>query len=169
MAKTFGLPDTEIWRTLMPDSPESARQEAFRISEQYVAEELQRLDVLLPYAKETLLKLRNRGYNLTVASNCGTKYLDAVLDSQGLRSLFSHPLCLGSVQGMRKEDILTVHFQRWKKRDAVMIGDRSSDFRAAQHHGVDFVGCAFGFADVEELAGAKTVIHELPELLGLFP
>lgn len=169
MAKTFGLPDVEIWRTLMPSSSEVERREAFTISEQYIVEELQHLDVLLPHARETLDQLMERSYSLTVASNCGTKYLDAVLDSQGLRSVFSHPLCLGSVQGLHKEDILTAHFQRIPKHDAVMIGDRSSDWNAAKAHEIRFIGCAFGFADAAELSGAPTVIHSLPELLELFP
>jgi len=169
IGRTFGLPDVEIWQTLMPDASEAQRQEALAISERFVGEELDRLDVLLPHARETLIELRERGHILTVASNCGTKYLDAVLDSQGLRTLFHRPLCLGSVRGVKKADILSAHFQHLAKTDAVMIGDRSSDWNAAKEHGIQFVGCNFGFAKPEELEGAETVIHTLPDLLKLFP
>jgi len=169
MARTFGLPDVEIWRTLMPNSTDAERQEALAASERFVGEELERLDVLLPHARETLIELDQRGHVLTVASNCGTQYLDAVLDSQGLRSLFQRPLCLGSVRGVQKADILSAHFQHLAKTDAVMIGDRASDWNAAKEHGIQFVGCNFGFAKPEELEGAETVIHTLPDLLKLFP
>ncbi|MCL6547969.1 MAG: HAD hydrolase-like protein, partial [Alicyclobacillus sp.] len=126
-------------------------------------------DVLIPGAREVLTQLRSRGHTLTTASNCGQVYLDTVLDSQGLRALFTQPLCLQTVGGRVKADILAAHFQRFDRRDAVMVGDRASDIEAARAHGIPIIGCALGFGAEEELREADVIVHSLPELLDLFP
>ncbi|MCF8564020.1 HAD family hydrolase [Alicyclobacillus tolerans] len=169
MAKTFGLPDVEIWKMLMPNHSTDERTAAFQMSERLVLENLRSQDVLLPGAMETLSQLKGFGHLLTVASNCGDGYLNTVLDSQGLREFFTHPLCLGTVKGDAKSDILTEHFLRLDKRHAVMIGDRSSDGVAAKAHNIPFVGCAFGFGNAAELDLADVVISQLTDLVTLFP
>lgn len=165
---TFGMPDQTIWNLLLPTGSDSQREEAKRLSDSFIRERMQDTDVLLPHATEVLAALKDTGHTLTTASNCGIDYLDAALDTQGIRPYFTHPLCLGSVQGKRKADILTAHFRRFSKAGAVMVGDRHTDIEAAQEHGIPAVGCAFGFGDPDELAGAVAVIRALPELLPLF-
>ncbi|GMA49637.1 MTA/SAH nucleosidase [Alicyclobacillus contaminans] len=170
MKRTFGLPDADIWATLLPGATESVRQAAYEYTEQWVGNNLCTVDLLLPHARDVLAELQQRGHTLTTASNCGQAYLDAVLDSQGLRPYFTAPLCLGGVGGQRKADILARHFERFEKNTAVMVGDRATDVEAAQAHGIPCIGCHFvDFGDPTELAGAVCVIHQLTELLDLFP
>jgi phosphoglycolate phosphatase len=166
---TFGLPDQEIWRRMLPNASSAERGQALKRSEEAIEQRMRVSNLLLPHAREVLEELKRRGHRLTIASNCGQSYLDSVLDSQGLRDYFDHPLCLESVRGKSKADTLAVHIARFGKDGAVMIGDRASDIRAAAAHGIDSVGCAFGFGDDEELQGATWIIHSLPEVLDLFP
>lgn len=168
MLKTFGMPDQAIWGVLMPTASLDQQNYAHALTDNLIHDRLAEVDVLLPHAVEMLTTLQERGHTLTVASNCGVPYLDAALDSQGIRPFFTHPLCLGSVNGQRKADILTAHFQRFAKSSAVMIGDRRSDIEAAEAHHIPSIGCAFGFGDAVELAGASTIIHSLKELLPMF-
>jgi phosphoglycolate phosphatase len=170
MKQTFGMPDRQIWVTLMPDATPEQRMAALTYTEHLVAKNIFQEDILLPHAREVLSELHRRGHVLTVASNCGTQYLDAVLDGQRIRKFFTAPLCLGSVNGRKKADILERHFQRFAKENAVMVGDRQSDVEAAAAHGIPCIGCGFvGFGKAEELQGAVHIIRSLPELLELFP
>lgn len=169
MNSTFGMPDPQIWETLMPHATNIQRQEAYVLAGEFVQQAILKESILLPHALDVLTELKARKHVLTVASNCGEDYLDAVLDSQGLRPYFTHPLCLGLVRGQQKADILTRHFEHFSRAGSVMVGDRHSDIEAAEHHGIPSVGCSFGFGQDEELRKATTVIRSLPELLPLFP
>jgi phosphoglycolate phosphatase len=169
MKRSLGLPDAQIWEVLMPNATPAERQEAYARCEEFIKETMDSTSILMPGAMEVLSELQARGHILTVASNCGESYLNAVLDSQGLRRFFTNPLCLGSVAGRRKADILARHFERFDRNSAVMVGDRRTDVEAAEEHGVPCIGCAFGFGSEDELQGAAVIIRSLPELLPLFP
>ncbi len=165
--KTFGFTDDEMWKTLMPESTESERALAFELRDSIIVKNMHEASVLLPDAFDVLSKLHQRGHQLTTASNCGTVYLNAVLDSQGIRHFFSSPLCLEMVGGQKKADILTRHFQHFSKENAFMIGDRSSDIEAAHEHEIQGIGCQFGFGEKEELKNADYLITSLFDLLDI--
>lgn len=165
---TYGMPDDAIWAMLMPDASEARRQAAFAAAEERIQVGMYERDLLFPHARAVLSELAARGNVLTTASNCGQPYLDAVLDSQEIRTLFTRPLCLGSVSGSRKADILKVHFEHFDKHTAVMVGDRSSDIEAANEHGIPSIACTYGFGTPEELEGAVAQIDDLRMLLNLF-
>jgi len=166
---TFGMTEAEMWNALMPAATEAERAEGSARYERAIVERLPAFDVAMPDAKAVLAELKERGHILTTASNCDEAYMNAVLDSQGMREFFECPLCLGLVGGRRKADILTRHFERHGKTDAYMIGDRSSDIEAAEAHGIPAIGCRFGFGRSEELQGSWKEIRSLSELLILFP
>lgn len=166
--KTYGMTDAQFWDTLLPGTSDTQRQRASHLRNSYVERSVAGADLLLPHAREVLRELKSRGHILTVASNCGTTYLTSVLASQGILDLFTNPLCIESVQGRVKADILSAHFEVFPKTDAYMIGDRASDIEAAHAHSIPAVGCIFGFGNDEELAGADYMIHALPELLEMF-
>ncbi|WAH36713.1 HAD family hydrolase [Alicyclobacillus dauci] len=164
--KTFGLPDTEIWSTLMAKHSDPALHRlAFRESGDLIYADMEQNAVLLPHARDVLVALKRQGHTLTTASNCGQQYLDAVLDTQGIREFFDSPLCLETVKGTKKSDILREHLTRYDREDCVMIGDRSTDRDAAVEVDMAFIGCNFGFGDRTELAGAECIIQSLPELV----
>ena len=50
--------------------------------------------------------------------------------------------------------------ERFDPADAVMIGDRANDVRAAARHGIPAVGVLWGYGDAEELAGAAALCAE---------
>ncbi len=166
--KTFGLPDDLLWETLMPDTPAKVRQLACTFLSELLEKEMFKVNVLLPYAFDVLDQLHKRGHTLTTASNCGTSYLNAVLDSQHIRRFFAAPLCLGMVDGICKADILVQHLKGAAKNEVYMIGDRHSDIEAAHLCDIPAVGCKFGFGDDAELQDAEYVISSLQELVNLF-
>lgn len=165
---TFGLTDDELWDVLMPDATAAERSKAYEFRNKYVKENMQNARLLLPNAFHVLKTLQERGHILTTASNCGTVYLNSVLDSQKIRGFFTNPLCLESVHGEEKADILRYHLQHMKKENTFMVGDRASDIDAAHAVGIPAIGCQFGFGDANELKNADFVIFSLEDLLDRF-
>ncbi|MFD1675691.1 HAD family hydrolase [Alicyclobacillus fodiniaquatilis] len=167
--KTFGLPDTEIWRQLMPKHTPAQQMNGFEQASGRIQKDMAVQDILLPHAKEVLIELHARGHVLTTGSNCNQAYLDVVMTTQGIGHLFDRPLCLESVSGQEKADILRTLKARYEPDgDLYMIGDRYTDAEAARKVHIPFVACDFGFGDPSELAGATHKIQSLPELLALF-
>lgn len=164
----FGLPKKEFWDLLVPEGDENQRLAIQEEWEKKVITEIHKNNVLMPFAKEVLAELESRGYILSTASNCTSAYLNGVLDSQEIRDYFEQPLCLETVQGHRKEEILIEHFKRLDRENAYMIGDRSTDIEAAHAQGVPAVACHFGYADEKELEAAEHHIHSLRDLLRIF-
>jgi phosphoglycolate phosphatase len=166
---TFGLPDAEIWNIIMPHATASERRQAYALTGQVIVERMRDTNVLLPHALDVLAELKARQHTLTIASNCGLDYLYAALDTQGIGEFMTHPLCLESVHGMHKADILSEHFSHFDKSQSVMVGDRDSDVKAAKAHGIPAIGCAYGFGDLGEIKNADVQIYALTDLLPLFP
>lgn len=164
IGKTLGNPDTVIWKMLMPYASEEQRQTAFRMYETIVRRRFDLSQCLIPGTREMLEDLQGLGYTLTTASNCGEDYLNQVLDTLNLRRYFTDPLCLESVAGTKKADILEAHFRKFPKASSVMVGDRQTDIDAATAFDVPTIICAFGFGKDEELSGAAGVIHHPREL-----
>ncbi|KPV43360.1 HAD family hydrolase [Alicyclobacillus ferrooxydans] len=168
LLSTFGMPDDDIWKMLMPEADDDTRKTAFRHAESRITQAMFEHDILIPHTRDVLRGLLDRGHTLTTASNCGTGYLNAVLDSQDIRQFFTKPLCLELVGGSTKADILTEHFRSFEKEECVMVGDRSSDVQAAKTHGIRVIGCELGFGSAAELTDADIVVHDLRELLPIF-
>ncbi|EPZ44137.1 MULTISPECIES: HAD family hydrolase [Alicyclobacillus] len=167
--KTFGLPDREIWQSLMPNHTAEEQMAAFHLSSTRIDEAMRHRDILLPHAREVVHELHRRGYILTTASNCGERYLDAVMATQGIGHLFDEPLCLESVHGTRKADILRQLVARYGQESKLyLVGDRYTDRDAAAEVGMPFIGCDFGFGDASELTGAIYIVKDLPGLLNYF-
>ncbi len=168
MLGTFGQPDYKIWEVLMPNCSDEERREADELSGKYIQEGLIESVVLMGGSRSVLEHLQKLGHTLTIASNCGIDYLNSVLDSQGIRDYFNHPLCLESVSGQNKADILAEHIRFFGSSGCVMIGDRYTDIEAAKYHDIPAIGCDFGFGNTHELQGASQIIHHLSELLDIF-
>ncbi len=136
-----GLPDDQVFQGLLP--PERRREWEI-LREILVPIEGEVLhggeDYLFPGTRELLQRLRGAGVKMAVASNCGPIYLDAVLRGQGIEAWVDRSYCLGKPSGMAAKDQMLVEAMRaLGTKDAVLVGDRDSDARAAQRAGVPFV------------------------------
>ncbi len=124
---------------------------------------------LFPGILGGLAGLKTMGYELAVATNAGTSYMNFVLDYFDIRKYFSETWCAGEQSAGDKGDLITGIIQRLDilPRRAVMIGDRSSDIHAAKKAGVWSVGCTWGFAWSTELDGADQTVGSFLDFLEL--
>jgi phosphoglycolate phosphatase len=163
---TFGTIDDQIWKNLLPDISEDVRTKAMSIHDDLVNAGLRRGNLLIPGAIDVLKDLHDK-YVLATASNCGTDYLDGILQHQKIESYFSHCMCAGTIQAKEKAEVLEEIMNRLGHRDLLMVGDRKSDIDAARKAGIPVVGVRYKFAKEGELDRADVVIHSISELPGL--
>jgi phosphoglycolate phosphatase len=123
----------------------------------------------MPGALETLDLLRARGLKIGIASNCGTSYLEAMLDALALRGRIDAARCLES-PGMRtKADMVADLLATFGTRAAVMVGDRAPDAEAARANAIPMVHVASALAPEGEKVECEAAIEhlgELPRVLG---
>ncbi|WP_227396393.1 HAD family hydrolase [Jeotgalibacillus aurantiacus] len=164
----YGLTGNDFWAKVVP---EASPQEVTIIRKRrsmFLNQLVKGKNILFPGVRETLQTLKDQGHVLSTASNCGTHYLDMVLDSQNIREYFTNPICLGTINGEKKADILEVHFDHFEEEEAIMVGDRYSDIEAARAHNIPVVACTYGFGQPDEWEKADYQvdrIEKIPEIL----
>ncbi len=119
---------------------------------------------LMPGAEQTLLRLREAGVKLGIASNCSSGYLTHMLDRLGIGELVDEARCLDSRGVSDKAEMIEQQLAAFETRSALMVGDRGLDRDAAWANGLPHVHCAFGFAPRDEDVSAEATIEDLGEL-----
>lgn len=126
--------------------------------------------VLYPGAKETLAKLKDRGFLLAVISNKNESLCQKVMQTLGINIFFKVVIGADSLPYRKPspEPVLKLlrDFQA-NISEAVIVGDSINDIAAGKAAGVITVGCLFGYGDSQELTGSDYVVSSLPELLEL--
>ena len=124
---------------------------------------------LLPGVLETLTFLADSGLRMRVASNGHKDYIEAVLAHYKLSPFFGPPVFLNHEDVKDKGDILNLYKSLIGIHDSemIMVGDRKSDYIAAQKAECHFIGITSGHGTKEEidLPGAL-LINNFNELHG---
>lgn len=135
-----GNKNEEVWAPFLPPA-EQHRWSDLRALVLPLEVALLRSDVdyLYPGVVETLSGLRDAGLHLALASNCGSEYMAAIAQGQGLAKHTDWQFCLDSEGVDTKADMLRNAMRAADTQRAVMIGDRVSDQLAALEVGIPFV------------------------------
>ena len=122
---------------------------------------------------ELLARLKKDGRKLAIASSKPTVYVKKILEYFSIYEYFD--IIVGSeLDGTRcrKEEVVEEALEqlsaddKFRKRDAVMIGDRKFDIEGAKAHQIPSIGVNYGYAADNELveAGADCVVRNVKEL-----
>lgn len=122
---------------------------------------------------ELLARLKKDGRKLAIASSKPTVYVKKILEYFSIYEYFD--IIVGSeLDGTRcrKEEVVEEALEqlsaddKFRKRDAVMIGDRKFDIEGAKAHEIPSIGVNYGYAADNELmeAGADCVVGNVKEL-----
>jgi phosphoglycolate phosphatase len=165
----LGMLLDDIWRKVMPDGSEAARQRADVLLLQYELEGLENGEgQLYPYVEDTLRELKARGLKLFVASNGLEDYVKGIVHHKGLTELFDGLYSAGEYATTSKVDLVARLLADHGITRAWMVGDRSSDVEAGKGNGLQTVGCAYAvYGRASELAGADAHIGDFRELIEL--
>lgn len=166
---TLGLPIKEIFLILFPESDEAARKELADIcTENLVKLIREKKGALLDDVFDTIVQLSSEHYKMLVASNGERNYVDAILETYGLKKYFSEPFVYPENDIINKTGIIEHYISVLDDMgQIIMIGDRCSDLEAAVENRIPFIGCAFGHAGTDEIAGEKYIAHSFKEIPGI--
>ena len=120
---------------------------------------------------EMMHALAAEGHKLLIASNGQHEYITAILETYSLDRYLAAPVKVVNYNEVKtKSDILA-----WYKKNLlitetfVMVGDRSSDLKAARDNNAFFIGCAFGHAGDDEVKGADVIVHKITDVRQKLP
>jgi adenosylhomocysteine nucleosidase len=158
-----------IWKHLLGHLlPEDLREE---IDQDLMEDELAAIrrgdGRLYPGVTTVLERLSADGARLFVASNGQQKYVEGIVDHFGIRQLFTGLHSAAGAKVANKSALVRMICREYADTPGVMVGDRASDVLAGRDNGLVTVGCAFGFGNPSELAGADHIIRRMEELLAL--
>ncbi len=112
----------------------------------------------LPGAKNLLLRLKKNGHILAIASNRPFRFTRIILKELGVYDLFTVVLCADQVKRPKPAPDMIVEILRrtkFKRRDAMMVGDMTIDMNTGQRARVMTVGVPSGSSTKEELKQLK--------------
>ncbi len=163
----MGVPLPIVWETLCPMHTLAIREESDAL---FLVKLIERIrngwGALYPNAEQTLATLAEN-YELYIASNGLTEYLQAIVETYQLERFIKGTYSIQSISSGHKSDLVKKVIEENAIEYGAVVGDRSSDIQAAHDNQLLSVGVRFDFAQETELQKADIVIDDLKSLLDL--
>lgn len=163
--RLVGRPASEIFRIMYPEMPSDTRGEIASRILALLQDRIRQGQAEIYEGVSDMLEGLRSSYPLLLVSNCRRGYLEAVLETYDLGIFFESAFCNEDAPELGKKGILV---RELRSRAGVMVGDRASDGEAAREAGVPWIGCAYGYGDLEgsrnELNGADVVVGSVKEI-----
>ncbi|MGI6013416.1 MAG: HAD family hydrolase [Oscillospiraceae bacterium] len=168
ISRWLGYSARDMWACFMPDLSEKQKE----ICNQMVGDEMLRLMQagqarLYPNTEYVLEQLKERGHTLLFLSNCKQDYLQLHREIFGLDRYFSAFYCAEEYGWKPKYEVFPL-IQEQFAGEFVMIGDREKDMEVARYHGLQSIGCSYGYGDSVELRDATVHIDNILEILNFY-
>ena len=171
IASTIGLPLEEGFRQLLPELPEDKVLEcALTYRDIFEVNRKKLVPKLFPGVKETLSRLREKGYVLTVASSRSSLSLNGFLGDMGIAGYVSYVLGADSVKMAKPhpEPVLrTMEDLGYTAAETLVVGDMPVDILMGKGAGTLTCGVTYGNSSREDLAasGADFIIDGIEALI----
>lgn len=164
LKSVFGKVMTEIADILFAELPP---QERYPLLERCMEREGETLhndpcNIGYPRVRETLEELIKK-HRLFIVSNSQCGYPELCMQKLGLEQLISGHLCFGDT-GTCKGDTIKKLMKDHGITSACYIGDTAGDMEAADHAGIPFVYCTFGFGNPDHYWKKIDTFAQLLEL-----
>ena len=171
IASTIGLPLEEGFRQLLPELPEDKVLEcALTYRDIFEVNRKKLVPKLFPGVKETLSRLREKGYVLTVASSRSSLSLNGFLGDMEIAEYVSYVLGADSVKMAKPhpEPVLrTMEDLGYTAAETLVVGDMPVDILMGKGAGTLTCGVTYGNSSREDLAasGADFIIDGIGALI----
>ena len=171
IASTIGLPLEEGFRQLLPELPEDKVLEcALTYRDIFEVNRKKLVPKLFPGVKETLSRLREKGYVLTVASSRSSLSLNGFLGDMEIAEYVSYVLGADSVKMAKPhpEPVLrTMEDLGYTAAETLVVGDMPVDILMGKGAGTLTCGVTYGNSSREDLvaSGADFIIDGIGALI----
>lgn len=160
----FGKTMTEIADILFEELP---AQERYPLLEKCMEQEDKILhadpcNIGYPKVKETLTELAKK-HRLFIVSNSQSGYPQLCIEKMGLQGLIVDHLCFGDTGTCKGETIKKIMTDN-NITSACYVGDTAGDMEAADHAGIPFIFCTFGFGNPDHYWKKIDSFEQLLEL-----
>lgn len=127
---------------------------------------------LYPNVVETLKKLNDLGYILSVASSKPEFFVRQILENFNIDGYFKE--AVGSTMDEKRteksqviDEVLNRLNINDKKENILMVGDRKHDILGAKYHNIDCVAVSYGYGSMEEIQKENPIliINSIDEIL----
>jgi len=143
--------------------PEGKLDDFLEVLRERTFERMADAEFLYPDCQETLQKLKEESGAMVICSNGTSPYVELVLESYQIRSLFDDVYTAGDHKYTKEECVAEI-LVKYPERPAFLIGDRAQDARAAKVNGISCIGASYGYGSGEELSEADILIDRLSDL-----
>ncbi|WCL47951.1 HAD family hydrolase [Leptospira sp. GIMC2001] len=150
----IGKPVKTIFRNLLPDLHEQGRDQiSDRVLSLLVEKILSGRGKFYDGIAETISELHNQGFRIAACSNGRYAYVEAILRKLDVLQYFLPIVVLDNEQRKVKGDILLHYLDVYnlESKQILMVGDRHSDWEAAQVALTPFAFCEYGHAEPNEI------------------
>lgn len=165
----LGMNTADMWKDFMPRLSPSFKQQAGRLVGEIMLEEIRAgHGRWYPGVTQKLDALKQMGYTMAVLSNCERDYADLNWKVFGMDRWFDAFYDCASFGYIPKEEIMKRVAAHYREKNGaentgfVVIGDRGSDYLAAQSVGAQFIWCAYGYGAREEFPEDRLYVIEDP-------
>ncbi|WP_411844213.1 HAD hydrolase-like protein [Salinicoccus sp. HZC-1] len=161
----MGVPLIEVWRNLLHTPTEENSALANNIFQKSLIDSITSgKSKLYDCVEDALSDIKNKGYDIFVASNGDDEYLKAIYDYYGLDKYIKGVYSINMINSGSKSDLVRQIISKENIKPKYMIGDRLSDFMAGIDNDIETIGCRFYFSKKYELKQASYTVNSLAEL-----
>lgn len=123
---------------------------------------------LFPHVKETLISLKNKGYQLGIVTSKLRESTTHCLDVLNINDVISYYICGNDVKRMKPDPesifISMEHFSIIDKKKVLYIGDNKSDYLTAKNAGVDVALVTWGPRKIDKTLTPNYWISDFKEV-----
>lgn len=159
---TFGMRWQEYTKLLLPGRDEQEVRQYLNMVARKEDEYMKTKGSTFDGVPEMLDSLHSMGCKTAVCSNASLRYISSVLKAIKIDDSIDYVQEL--VAGLTKEDTLRLLLEKTQPQQAVMVGDRIFDIKAARANELPSIGCLYGFCR-EEAQTADYAVESVSEIV----
>ena len=163
----MGVPLPVVWETLCPEHTIEVRHNSNLLFHDELVQQIRIGRGALYEGVENTLALLSQKYPRYIASNGQTPYLQAIIEKYQLDWFIKNVYSIDLIPSGHKSELVHLVKRENDIKNGFVVGDRSSDIKAAVDNELTSIGVRFDFAQEEELKKAHFVIDQFSELLDL--
>lgn len=116
-----------------------------------------------PSVISDLKHFQKLGFKLSIVTNKPLKPTNKILTELGISNLFENIACFNSKVHASKTEVLGGVLEL--NEQAIMIGDTTADFKAANENNIDFCYCIYGYGNCIQYSIAINKFSDLKNLI----